>query len=82
MVISQHVTLTYFSILVGITCGFLLPVFGDSEALSPFRENLSLMTQDFAKLQNVVKKFNEMLLLLLSAVGNVCSEAATVTMDK
>lgn len=57
-------------------------MFGDSEALSPFRENLSLMTQDFAKLQNVVKKFDEMLLLLLSAVGNVCLEAATVTMDK
>lgn len=40
------------------------------------------MTQDFERLQNIIKKSDEMLLLVLSAVGNVCLEAATVTMDK
>lgn len=60
----------------------LLPVFGVSAALSPFKENLSWMTQDFERLQNIIKKSDEMLLLVPSAVGNVCLEAATVTMDK
>lgn len=35
------------------------------------------MHQDFEKLQNIVKKSDEMRLLVLSTVGNVCLEAAS-----
>lgn len=86
MVLSQHVTLTYFSILFGITCGFL-PTF-PSSCVWCFCRFISIQRKSFIddsrlwKIQNIINKFDEMLLLLLSAIGNVCLEAATVTMDR